>query len=205
MASKKWHALWTPQNKKRLRVLEFFTRFLLLAIPLYLIMYSPLSLYFAEDLIANISEYALTISGKAVLRSEGVEYNGLAMPLLYVQGIEKGVGIARACTGYRSFIALAALIFAVPRIPNKKRLLGLIVFAPILFFTNIVRVVSTIWIGATFGLDWFELTHTFLWREGLIALILLMWVVWLLRVQNISMRSVWRRAKMNVTGFIQKI
>ncbi len=190
---RKAHLGLSKKNKKRILTLEFLTRLMILAIPLYIVMYGNISLYFIEDPLANIVTSMLKTSGVETTRTNGYETNGLLMPVLQISGFEKGIGIARACTGYRSLFALIALIFAVPRIKIRKKLNAIIVFTPILMITNIIRIYTTLLIGSKIGIRSFEFVHTFLWRETLIFLIILLWVIWLAWVKNVRIMQILRK------------
>lgn len=168
------------KNKKRIELIKFFTLLIILASPVYFIMQSDISFYSIEENIAKLTVWGLNQTGINATLGIGYEKIGMEMPIIILQNFEKPIGIARACTGYRSILALTALILATPKIKWKKKLRGILLFAPLLFMLNIVRVYTSVLIAELFGEKWFEIAHTILWREGLIALILILWTLWLL-------------------------
>ncbi|MBR9678946.1 MAG: exosortase/archaeosortase family protein [Nanoarchaeota archaeon] len=171
----------TIQKKyvKKWNAIIFLTTLILLATPLYLIMESNFSLFWFEKLFSTSVSTTLIIQGINVNETIGYENNGLKMPVLEIEGLEKQVGIGRACTGYRSILALFALTFSVPKIKFSKKVKAIIKFLPVMIIINYLRLYTTILLGILFGDNVFNFVHTFLWREGLIIIILLLWSYWL--------------------------
>jgi len=164
---------------KRWNAILFLTTLILLATPLYLIMETNFSLFGFEKLFSTSVSATLRIQGINVNETIGYETNGLKMPVLEIEGLEKQVGIGRACTGYRSILALFALIFSVPKIKLSKKTRAFLKFLPAMIIINYLRVYTTILLGILFGDNVFNFVHTFLWREGLIIIILMLWGYWL--------------------------
>jgi len=160
-------------RKKLFRVFEFFLRFTLLALPLYIIMGSGVQFFVWEKLIAD--QVSFVISGFAEV-NQTVEFG---MSVLSVEGFEARIGIDSSCTGYRSMLAFIALVFAVPGVDWKKRLKPLVPGFMILYAVNLFRIIITISAGVLFGFRAFELMHLFLWRWALTLAILGMWFYWL--------------------------
>ena len=167
----------------------FLTALIILAAPLYFVMESSFSLYWFEKLFSRSVSLTLQLHGVRVIEITGYEENGLLMPVLDVQGLQEPVGVGRACTGYRSILALFALIFAVPGIKMSEKVRAFIKFLPVMIVVNYLRVYTTILLGIFFGPEFFNVVHTFLWREGLIVVILLLWAHWLKTQKRLGRRA----------------
>jgi len=84
------------------------------------------------------------------------------------------INVIPACTGWRSVAAFLALVLAVPNVSWEKRVKALVA-VPVIYFVNLGRLASLVFaaeIGKT------KLIHDFLWREGLVFLVLFLWVIW---------------------------
>ena len=168
------------KQRKLLFILLFLIRFLILVIPLYLIIFfgnlSALAIFEARQV-----SFLLNLSKKKSF----VEMKDNIV-ILNVENIRNKLIIDDACTGYRSMLAFIALVLAIPKVENKKRLYALLICLPLIYIINIFRIYSTILIALKFGEEKLEFVHTFLWREGLILLILLLWIFWLKKM-NVRM------------------
>lgn len=87
--------------------------------------------------------------------------------------------IVRDCVGWKSFMALAGLIFAVRGVDMRKRLAGLAAGIPLIFIGNVARLSSTFIITQREGAAVFDSLHGLLWKWGLVALVLVLWYIWL--------------------------
>ena len=163
-------------NKKLFFVFIFLVRFLLMSIPVYLLMHFKAKFFYLGYFEAQIVAVILNS-----LKINSIAFAEWGFPMIAVEGLSQTILIDSACTGYRSILALAGLIIAVPNIEWKKRIKGIFYGAIILFFVNIARITSTIILGVKFGDAVFDFTHTFLWREGLIFIVVLLWYLWLKR------------------------
>jgi exosortase/archaeosortase family protein len=95
------------------------------------------------------------------------------------------------CIGWKSMYMFFALVLATPirekeKLKNKikkffpkTKLKALVIGIPVLFIINFFRILTTILIGYYFGISYFNVAHTILWREGLIFAVLLIWFLWL--------------------------
>ncbi len=162
----------SKRERKLWFVLKFFVRFVLLAAPLYFIMESSQSFYVWEKVIADQTILLLSPAVNVNLTEE------YGMPVLHLEGFDTPIGIDRSCTGYRSFIAFLALVFAVPNVAWKKRLKPLVPAFFVVYAVNLFRIVTTILVGFYFGVTAFEFAHMLLWRWALTLTILGMWVYW---------------------------
>lgn len=164
------------KNEARyLIALLFIVRFLALGLPLWALLASGFEYYPAEKATA----YAVYL----LLASLGypAEFSAHASPELLVPAVTLGqmsVGIIWDCVGWKSALALLALVWAVPGVSNKKRLPALWL-VPALLVLNIFRLATTILAGYLWGGWAFDLVHLTLWRYGLTIIIFLLWVGWM--------------------------
>lgn len=171
------------KHPKKTLILQFITTFTILSLPLHLLMNTQTSLYAIEKTISWTTQQLLQKINKInTTEITGIEPNGLKMPIIIMEPFPTGVGISRACTGYRSIIALTALIISTPLIPLRKKIKPIIIGTITLFTINIIRIYTTLLITNKLGLNWFEITHTTLWREGLITIIIITWYYWLTKI-----------------------
>ena len=158
-------------DESKARVLKFLAKFLIFAIPLYIILYFNLEWQQLESSIAGIVSFLLGAMGFAVQR--GGDF--ISIP---VSGGQWGAFINWDCTGWKSFLALIALVMATDFSLDKKAK-GLAVMLPALFAVNIARIVFMFWFVSDFGLAYFDLVHLVIWSWGLILTILVFWAIWM--------------------------
>ena len=157
-------------KKDAYRILIFLVKFNLFAIPLYLIIISGFQLGFLKDLTTGFSF--------ALLRTTGIDAS-LSGNLIAVP-IENGSFAAVIdwdCTGWKSMLALFALIFATD-FSLRKKLYGL-VFIPLVYFVNMLRIWFMFYFVSGFGLLYYNIVHAIIWSWGLIVVILVFWVMWM--------------------------
>ena len=63
--------------------------------------------------------------------------------------------------------------------PLKKKAKGLAILLPALFLVNIIRIVFMFHFARGFDLAYFDVVHATIWSWGLIAAILVFWVLWM--------------------------
>lgn len=158
-----------------LNVLEFLLVFNLLAIPMYAILLSNATFAPLQSLLAAMTAYALKSQGLSAAAS------GAFVSVLDAQNVVRNVEISFDSTGWKSLYALAALVIATPiyDFHFRSKLKFLAVGLPGIFALNFLRIWSTVWYSAVFGWQNFDVIHIFLWREGLIAVVVLFWFFWL--------------------------
>lgn len=161
-------------EKRLFYTLAFLLRFMMLALPLYLLIWSRASLYSLER-----AEAEQVISLLNIFQTGAELKEDYGMPVIKVASLKKHIGIDAACTGYSSMLAFAALVTALPNIKWKKRLKGFLVGLPILYVANLARITTTILLGVRFGEKVLDIAHTLLWRQGLILVVLITWGAWL--------------------------
>lgn len=150
----------------------FLFRFNLLAIPLYLAIFTGFSFQPLQTFLAQITA--------AALQSQGHHADQNNQILVVAKGDNVyTIEISWDSTGWKSLYALFALVFAFPGSIIDRKLRFLAVGLPVIFILNLLRILTTIYVMLTFGFRYFDVVHTLLWREGLIIAVVLIWYVWL--------------------------
>jgi exosortase/archaeosortase family protein len=160
------------QRKKLLEVLKFIIIFNLLAIPMYLVLYFNLSF----DPLRNFLAF-LTTRFLAALGVDAAQENFFVVVLAHNQ--LRKIDISFDSTGWKTLYALIALTIATPKGKIKGKLKFLAIGLPALFVLNFFRIATTIMVAVAYGWQYFDVVHTLLWREGLIAAVVLIWYLWL--------------------------
>jgi len=156
-------------NSKLMEILKFFVKLNILAIPLFIIITTNYQSAFLMDITTGTSFFAIKSTMEA-----NIEDNIITIP------IDNGVWGARISwdsTGWKSMLALFALIFATD-FSLRKKALGLILI-PIVYAINIVRIWFMFFAVKIYGVEIFDLIHTVIWSWGLIITILILWVLWM--------------------------
>ncbi len=159
-------------QEKLYKVLKFLVIFNLLAIPLHIILYFDINLYPLASLEQKQASFILNLFGVSHTLQEVTYLHG-NLPAISVKN--KVLAIGEPCTAMRSILAFIALVFASPRkLKDKGKAM---IYIPVIYAANIGRIVTLAFVSLTYP-SLFEFIHIFLWREGLVALIILLWVYW---------------------------
>ncbi len=161
----------TQEQGRLLAVVVFLARLALFSIPLYAVLWINPSL---APLQYAVRDETVMLAG---LIGVDAEVDGFDVNIETVDG-PMTVNIAEDCTGWKSAIAYMALVFAVPKIDNRKRLIGMIGI-PVIYAVNIVRIAFLLWTAASMGIGEFRFFHEYLWKFGLSAVVFGAWYVWL--------------------------
>ncbi len=156
-------------QRKLFETLLFLVKLLVFAIPLYIM------LAFSEVLLPL--QGAVSHNVYHILKSLGFEVVRSGF-LLRADGF--AFLVSEDCTGWKSMLFLAALIFAVPGVLVKKRLLGLLVVVPVIYIGNLLRILAVVFIWKAYGYEFANIIHDYFWQLGLISLVLIVWVSWLI-------------------------
>jgi len=156
-----------------LSALEFLVRLLLLSIPLYVIIGLGINLIALQVAVAGQSGYILQAMGFHVVQ------NGPFITSSIPGGGPFHFLINEDCTGWKSMLFLFALIFAVPGIAMRKRLIGLAIGLPVIWLGNLARVVGVVLAERAYGAENALLLHDYLWQMGMVALVLIIWMAWM--------------------------
>ncbi len=165
------------QKKERLTtrltsVVIFLVTFNLLAIPLYIALYTDFSFEPLKELNARMVSTSLIFLGYDVY-SDGSKVNLLS------GDVPQKIDISWDSTGWKSMYAIAALIIATPISRISRRIRFAVLGIAIIFLVNYLRIVTTILISVQFGFNLFNIIHTVLWREGLILAVVGVWFGWM--------------------------
>ncbi|HLC76584.1 MAG TPA: exosortase/archaeosortase family protein [archaeon] len=157
-------------DKQLMRVLKFIVKFNLFAIPLYLVLITGWNWPALQKWIADFTFSNLVAMG----------YNPSISDLLISIPIKNGDWAAFInwdCTGWKSMLALFALIMATD-FRLKRKAFGMILI-PVVFFINLLRILFMFFWVKTFDLAHYQIVHSLIWSWGLILTILLLWFVWM--------------------------
>ncbi len=158
-------------GRKEHRILRFLIKFNLFAIPLYAILILNFEWAWLQTFTADISYGLLHAIGIAAQRTGD-------FIIIPVANGQWGAFINWDCTGWKSFLALFALVMATD-FPLRKKAKGLAVLLPAIFAINIARIVFMFYFVASFDLAYFEIVHAVIWSWGLIFAILAAWTLWM--------------------------
>lgn len=156
----------TEWQRRLLAALRFLTVFTLLAAPLYLLVAVGWEGAWLRRRMA-----AASVAGLHVIGVEAVQDGAF---------IEAGtflIDVTRDSTGWKSVLALTALIVATPA-SWRRRINGVALGVVIVAAANVLRIVTTVYASVVHQVP-YELLHTVLWRWGLTVVVLGVWLVWL--------------------------
>ena len=172
-------------------ILWFLVKLNILAIPLYILLaidfsFPPLQSFLASALgnALNLLGYAASVNGYFISVIDGLSTVAFEINM--------------DCTAWKSMYFLAALVIAIPA-KQEKKMKFLAITLPILLVINFFRILTTIILGFQYGFEYLEIVHTFLWREGMIFVVLGFWYIWLRKINyNIGKLKIpfrWKFAK----------
>jgi len=171
MAVKKDDRRLPTKIEKMLLVLQFLVAFNLLAIPMYVVIWTNAELYSLKVLEARLCSL--------ILNAVGIQNFSRENSLYFFRGGNLYViSVSWDSTGWKSLYTFFSLVLATP-IAWRKKMLPLIIGLPVIFIANIARIVSTIAFSFLSSLQYFSFLHNFLWKEGMIFLVVLLWGFWL--------------------------
>ncbi len=159
------------KQKEMLSVLVFLIKMIILAAPIYLVLYFNIHLHPLQESVITQSLYVFEFNGFGPSR-EGF--------LITVNNThEFSFMISEDCTPWKSIWLLIALMIAVPEVLIKRRILGMIAGSLILWTGNLARIFFIVWAEQFINYETSMFIHDYLWKAFLIILVLLIWVVWL--------------------------
>lgn len=160
-------------DQRLVPTLHFLLRLLILATPLYLTLalsidLFPLQYATASQTAAALRDLGYTVSQDGALLSAALPGNS---PFHFF--------ISEDSTAWKSFLLYFAFLFAVPAVALRKRLIGLALGLPALWLGNFARVLAIVFVETAYGVQAALFTHDYLWRFGLVCLVLGIWALWL--------------------------
>jgi len=171
----------TPQQERLMQALGFLARVITFSLPLYLVIWTGVSLYPLQLAVASQSAWFLKVLGY------GVVQNGTG--LLVNESFE--FFIIPDCTGWKSMLFLSALMLAVTGVALRKRLKGLALGLPLVWLGNLTRIAGVVAVQGTWGTEVAVSVHDTLFQAGLALMVLGLWAVWLFwdRLRRIRLLS----------------
>lgn len=171
------------ENPKLFKTFIFLIKLLILSVPLYLVITFNIDLSFLQILTAQHSAIIMKILGMDVDVDNTIVTitNENKEPFTFI--------ISRDSTGWKSMLFLFALIFSVPDIAMKKRLIGVFIGWLIVWIGNIGRVAVIVMTERYYGFEMAMIVHDYLWRFGLITIVLLVWIAWWKLSEKIKISS----------------
>jgi len=149
----------------------FLVKVIILSIPLYLIIIFSISLTPLQQLDGSVSSAILRAMGYAVQQDGTYITVGTQKPFSFY--------LTEDCTAWKSILFLFALIFAVPVVSLRKRLVGLGLGIPILWLGNQARILSVVLTERATNVQFAMFTHDYFWRVFLVFLVLGLWLAWM--------------------------
>ncbi len=181
MTGRKSKSLWKglrkagKGNERLIYILTFLLRFCAMAIPLYFVLW----------LGADFSLLQKIVTGNVLstLPLFGIDATADGFDIITNTKIPVIVEISPDCTGWKSMLAYAALVLAVPNVSARKRAFGL-AGVLVIHALNVLRIAFLIWVETTYGIQAFLSAHTFMLKLGFPIVILLAWLCWLFLVNG---------------------
>lgn len=171
-------------GERRAQLLSFLIKLNLFAIPLYAILILDLSFAPMQKLIADATFSLLSAAGFSP------SINGLLISIPIKNG-NWGAFINWDCTAWKSMLAFFALVMAtkgrqtdVQSTPSwfKGKAAGLMMFLPLIFAANLLRIFFIFYYVRTFDLAYYQIVHDVVWSWGMIFAVLAFWLVWMKKI-----------------------
>ncbi len=152
--------------KELLTLLEFLLLINLLALPVIFVDQANYDFDALARFEASIASFLLQAkaSGKTI-----------------IIGINNFI-ISKDSTAWKSFAFFSSLMLVsifMKENRSKQDLLYFVFSLALIFFANIIRIASTIWLSIVYGMQYFEILHLWVWRFIMLALPLGLWLFWL--------------------------
>lgn len=154
-------------DEKRLELLYFLARLLVLATPLYILLWIDWNPVWLRTMQAGIATHTLELLGVSATQAGTIVDAGALV-----------VDVSIDSTGWKSLLAVSALVLAVTDVTSRQHGVGVIAGIITVFVANMFRLVSMIYAVVVWGIS-YELIHTVLWRWGLTVVVLGYWMAWL--------------------------
>ena len=162
----------TPEQQRLWDTFLFLAKVLLLSLPLYFIILTGVNLSVLQMIDASASSAILRSMGFPVIQSGALITAGEPPITFY---------LTEDCTAWKSALFLFALIFAVPAVALRKRLIGLGLGVPIIWIGNQARIIGVVLTERVTSVQFAMFTHDYFWRAFLILLVLGIWMLWIKR------------------------
>jgi len=165
-------------NKKILiKVAKFLVILNILAIPMLIVIYLDWTWTPLQTAFTYLTFWTLKLLGYSV-HLDTLNITTDVPFIIYSDPSYPPYRISWDSTGWKTMYLLTILTFAAPVTSIMKKLKFLALGLPLMFSINFLRIVSTLMLAFTFGKDYFEIVHTFLWSEGLVFAVVAIWYLW---------------------------
>ena len=163
------------RQKRIYLTILFLLRLIVLSIPLYFAL-AFADLYVLQMAVASQTHYILGLLGYPVTQDEFTLHVSSNEPFTFF--------ISEDSTGWKSMLFFFALVVAVPDMGKRKirlgkRAIALAIGLPIIWLGNLARVTGIVLVQQGYGFEAAMFFHDYVYRVGLVALVLVLWAIWL--------------------------
>jgi exosortase/archaeosortase family protein len=158
------------KQDKVFRILRFLILFNIFSLPLYFFSQLNFSLYPLQQNVASLTTF--------LLESIGIDVN-LQNNLISIytsDGMFAGF-IDRDCVGMKMILGFLALCFATEG--NIRKKLKSLLFLPLIYIVNVLRVFLVFFLVYLFGSGSFNLIHGIIFNIITVFTIIIFWIVWI--------------------------
>lgn len=158
------------RRNKYYPLFRFIAKFNLFAVPLYFLLLTGWQSGLLIDATRNIVFSLLAATG----------FNPAAYGNVISVAVKNGSWGALInwdCVGWKSILALFALIFAT-ELPLRTKVKGFLLLAPVIYLINIARIWFIFWYVVTYDIASFAVVHAVVWSWGLITAVAVLWLAW---------------------------
>jgi exosortase H (IPTLxxWG-CTERM-specific) len=156
------------------KLLRFYIVFGLLILIIG-VLYPVACVLFSEPLIQFSSFTAAVIGG--LLKGLG---NSVTVSGRFISSGSFSLEIIFPCLGIVEALYFTAAVAAFPS-DLKKKLLGILIFFPVIFAANIVRC-ALLFTAGEHSMDAFNFVHTYFFQITMILFIAIFWLIWIKKV-----------------------
>ena len=157
------------KEDKKLKKIFILAIFLLnlsiYSIPLYL--FHNYIIVISKDILNNFAYFLYLILKNIIDIS--INGNILVVKNLYFV-------VDQSCIGLKSILAIFSIIFATPITKYNIKIKYFLMYIPILFFLNIIRIVSTIFLFYFYNINVY-FVHDILWEIFTTLAIIILWLI----------------------------
>lgn len=154
-------------NKQLAEVLLFLLKLLILAIPLYLILWLKVDLNFLRQLVVEHTKILLSFLNFSI------EHEGFS---IIIDNLV--VLITKDCTGWKSLLFFSSLVIAT-KSSLKSKVLGLSIGLPSIYVLNLFRITGLSYLALFYGIKSYNVAHDLVWQVFSIGMILGLWSGWM--------------------------
>lgn len=161
------------RNEPAYRLLKFFVKLNIFAVPLYIILLFNIQFYAAQLFTADIVS--------ALLRATGfLAQQAGTMITIPIKNGEWAALITNDCIAWKGMLAFVALVFATD-FPTRRKLKAM-AFVPLIYIANIGRIWFMFFYVSVYDLAYYELVHAMIWSWGLLFIVLGLWLLWMKKI-----------------------